>query len=298
MNSPVPAALGRIFISYRHADTSFPAGWLFERLAARYGKEQVFKDIDAIQPGDNFAEVIRSEVGACSVLLVLIGSQWLTVTDENGQRRIDSPDDFVRLEVQAALSRDIRVIPVLAGAARMPSAGELPECLVKLADRQALELNPARFDSDLDKLLRVLDQTLSDAMGHQQIVRGEGLQGSLGAPRAGDEVGRRIEIRGHVTGWRPYHRLWIVHRREVQGLFWLKSPEIRPDDQGNFSAVAFEGGPSGPVTISLLAVSPSRSRDFEKWQERGDQTGHYPGIHPASADGELAEVTVSYIQDA
>jgi TIR domain len=288
MSSPVPAALGRIFISYRHADTSYPAGWLFERLVAHYGKEQVFKDVDAIQPGDKFAEVITSGVEACSVLLVLIGRQWLTITDENGNRRIDRPDDFVRLEVQAALSRDIRVIPILVEGAPMPSAGELPESLVKLADRQALELNPARFDSDLDRLLRVLDQTLSEVTG---------LQGSLDAPRAGDEVGRRIEIRGHVTGWRPFHRLWIAHRREAQGLFWLKPPEIHPDSQGNFSAVVFEGGPSGPVTISLLAVAPSRSRDFEKWQERGDQTGHYPGIHPASADGQLAEVTVSYIQD-
>lgn len=298
MSSSVPAVLGRIFISYRREDTAFPAAWLFDRLVAHYGDGQVFKDINAIQPGDNFAEVIRSAVGSCDVLLVLIGGQWLTITDDNGQRRIDRPDDFVRLEVQAALSRDIRVIPILAGAARMPSAEELPECLVKLADKQALELDPAHFDSATDRLLAVLDQALSEAIDQEQFASGKDLRGTLDAPRDGDEVGRRIEVRGHVTGWRPYYRLWIAHRREPQGPFWLKPPEIRPDDQGNFSAVAFEGGPSGPVTILLIAVSPARGRDFEKWQERGDLTGHYPGIYPARADGELAKVTVSYTQDA
>jgi TIR domain-containing protein len=294
MSSSVPAVFGRIFISYRREDTGYPAAWLFGRLVAHFGEGQVFKDVDAIRPGDDFAEVIRTAVGSCDVLLVLIGAYWLTITDDSGQRRIDSPDDFVRLEVQAALDRDIRVIPILAGAPRMPRAVELPDGLADLAGRQALTLDPAHFDSDADKLLPLLDQALSDAMNKQELMTGRALEGSLDAPRDGDEVGGRVEVRGHVTGWRPSHRLWIVHRRERQGSFWLKPPEIRPDDLGNFSAVVFEGGPSGQLIISLLAVSPARGRDFEKWQERGDLTGQYPGIYPASADNELARVTVSY----
>lgn len=294
MSSSVPAVPGRIFISYRREDTGYPAAWLFSRLVAHFGEGQVFKDVDAIRPGDDFAEVIRSAVGSCDVLLVLIGAHWLTITDDSGQRRIDRSEDFVRLEVQAALDRDIRVIPILAGAERMLRAEELPDGLGRLAGRQALTLDPAHFDSDTDKLLPVLDQAVSDAMDKHELVSGKALEGSLEAPGNGEEVGGRIEVRGHVTGWRPSHRLWIAHRRERQGSFWLKPPEIQPDDQGNFSAVVFEGGPSGQVIISLLAVSPARSRDFDKWQERGDLTGHYPGIYPASADNELARITVSY----
>lgn len=297
MSSSVPGVLGRIFINYRREDTAYPAARLFDRLEAHFGEGQVFKDVDTIQPGENFAAVIRAAVESCDVLLALIGGQWLSVTDRNGQRRIDRPDDYVRLELEAALSREILVIPILAGASRMPSAEELPDSLVTLAHRQAHTLDPVHFDSDVDELLAVLDQALAEAMD-KQFVPEKGLAGWLDAPEEGDEVGRRIEVRGHVTGWRPYHRLWIALRREPQGLFWLKPPEIRPDDQGNFSSVVFESGPSGPVIISLLAVSPSRSRFFEKWQEHGDLTGHYPGIYTTDADRELARITALYTQDA
>lgn len=297
MSSSDPAALGRIFISYRREDTAYPAARLFDLLVAHYGEGQVFKDVDTIRPGKDFARVIKSAVESCSVLLALIGGQWLSVTDNNGERRIDCPDDYVRLELQTALSRDILVIPVLAGALRMPSAEELPNCLVKLAVRQAHTLDPVHFDSDTDELLAVLDQAFAEAMDEQSVPETD-LTGSLDAPGDGDEVGRRIEVLGHVTGWRPYHRLWIAHRSEPQGSFWLKPPEIRPDDQGNFSAVTFEGGPSGQVIISLLAVPPSRGRDFDKWQERGDLSGHYPGIYPIDADRELARILVSYTQGA
>jgi len=117
---------GRIFISYRREETAYPAGWLFDRLTDRYGAGAVFKDIDSIEPGDDFVDVVTRAVGSCDVLLALIGTQWLTVTEESGGRRIDSPGDYVRLEVEAALSRKVRVVPVLVGGASMPSAEDLP----------------------------------------------------------------------------------------------------------------------------------------------------------------------------
>jgi hypothetical protein len=86
-----PAAAGRIFISYRREETAYPAGWLYDRLADHYGGGQVFKDVDSIQLGDDFVEVITSAVGSCDVLLALIGDQWLTITDEHGRRRLDNP---------------------------------------------------------------------------------------------------------------------------------------------------------------------------------------------------------------
>ena len=152
---------GRIFISYRREETAYPAAWLYDRLADRYGG-QVFKDVDSIELGDDFVEVITRAVGSCDVLLALVGDQWLTVTGADGRRRLDDADDFVRLEIEAALTRNVRVIPILVDGARMPRADELPPSLTGLVRRQALELSPSRFDFDLSRLLKVLDKTLAE----------------------------------------------------------------------------------------------------------------------------------------
>ena len=161
----VPA---RIFMNYRREETAYPAGWLFDRLASHFGKDQVFKDIDSIEPGDDFIEVITTAVGSCDVLLAVIGGRWLTITGPDGRRRLDDPGDFVRLEIEAALARDVRVIPILDDEAQMPRADELPASLAKLARRQALELSPARFDFDTSRLLKVLDRTLAEVRATQQ----------------------------------------------------------------------------------------------------------------------------------
>jgi hypothetical protein len=114
---------GRIFISYRREETAYPAGWLFDRLEEQCGAGQIFKDVDSIELGDDFVEMITRAVGSCDVLLALIGDQWLTITDEDGRRRVDDPNDFVRVEIEAALTRKVRVIPILVDGARMPRAG-------------------------------------------------------------------------------------------------------------------------------------------------------------------------------
>jgi hypothetical protein len=154
---------GRIFVSYRHEETSYPAGWLFDRLVGHFGRDQIFKDIDSIELGDDFIEVITAAVGACDVLLALIGDQWLTMTGQDGRRRLDDPHDFVRLEIEAALTRNVRVIPILVEGAQMPRADQLPASLATLVRRQALELSPSRFDSDARRLLKVLDRTITEA---------------------------------------------------------------------------------------------------------------------------------------
>jgi len=149
-------------MSYRRDDTDFPAGWLYERLISHLGRGQVFKDVDSIELGDDFVEIITSAVGSCDVLLALIGDRWLEVTNDTGQRRLDDPHDFVRLELEAALKRKVRVIPILLGAASMPTADQLPASLSKLTRRQALQLTPAWFEADIGRLLRVLDRTLAE----------------------------------------------------------------------------------------------------------------------------------------
>jgi hypothetical protein len=101
------------------------------------------------------------------VLLALIGNEWLTVTDADGRRRLDRPDDFVRLEIETALTRNIRVIPILIDDASMPRADQLPSSLAGLVRRQALELSPNRFDYDTSRLLKVLDTTLVEVRTQQ-----------------------------------------------------------------------------------------------------------------------------------
>jgi hypothetical protein len=154
MNGQAGGSSG-VFISYRRADSDYPAGWLFERLAERFGRTRVFKDVDSLQPGDDFAEVITAAVSSCPALVAVIGERWLTITDDHGRRRLDDPDDFVRLEIEAALNRGVRVIPVLVDRASMPRSADLPTGLRPLARRQAVELSPYRFDTST--LIRVLD---------------------------------------------------------------------------------------------------------------------------------------------
>lgn len=145
-----------IFISYRRADAGWPARWLTDQLAEHFGRGVVFQDVDSIRPGDDFGAEIEAAVGACSVLLALIGPQWLTAKSDIG-RRLDDPQDWVRLEVEAAIKRDIRVIPVLVDGAKMPIADELPPSLRGLARKQAVSLNPANRDiSSLTSALKTI----------------------------------------------------------------------------------------------------------------------------------------------
>ena len=152
---------GRVFISYRRGDAAYPAGRLFDRLVDRFGAGRVFEDVDSIEPGDDFAEVITATVESCAVLLAVIGPHWLAAAGQDGRRRLDDPADFVRLEIEAALARGVRVIPVLVDGAQLPRAEQLPASLGRLAGRQALELSHARFGSDIGRLMSVLDRTLS-----------------------------------------------------------------------------------------------------------------------------------------
>src|SRR5262245_11276771 len=99
-----------IFISYRRVDTARNAGQLYDQISDYFGREQVFMDIDAIKPGEDFVKVLEKTVGSCEVLLVLIGTQWLTCTDPKGKRCLDNLDDFVRLEILWGINREMRLI--------------------------------------------------------------------------------------------------------------------------------------------------------------------------------------------
>jgi curved DNA-binding protein CbpA len=154
-------AVKMIFLCYRREDSAGHAGRLFDRLSARFGGDRVFMDVSTIEPGEDFVDAIQRTVGACDVQLVLIGRRWLTVTDEYRRPRLENPEDFVRLEISAALERQIRVIPVLVGRAAMPQSSELPQPLAPLTRRSAFELSDAAFHNDADRLIAAIDKVLS-----------------------------------------------------------------------------------------------------------------------------------------
>ncbi|MBS0496631.1 MAG: TIR domain-containing protein [Proteobacteria bacterium] len=154
--------MAKIFINYRRDDSAPYAGRLYDRLASHFGHDQLFMDIDQIEPGEVFDQVIQEKLKAVQVAVVLIGKQWLNIADATGQRRLDNPDDWVRLEIAALLERDIRVIPVLVGGATLPKATQLPECLVPLTRRQTIEITDHRFHADVDKLIKVLEKIMGE----------------------------------------------------------------------------------------------------------------------------------------
>ncbi len=150
---------GHIFINYRREDSSASAGRLYDRLSNHFSANQVFFDIDNLPLGVDFAEVIEENVSSCDVMIAVIGRRWIS-SHEGSKRRIDNPDDFVRIEIAAALKRNIRVIPVLVDGAMMPQARDLPDELKSLARRNALELSHKRFTTDLARLTAAIEWAL------------------------------------------------------------------------------------------------------------------------------------------
>jgi len=155
---------GQIFISYRRDDSAGYARALYDRLVQHFSKERVFMDVDAIEPGLPFDEAIKSALDQCEVLLVVIGRRWMDKQAGIGLR-INDPKDFVRLEIAAALSRNIRVVPVLLDGASMPTEEELPEPLRELARRNALEVSNSRFGSDTESLILAVRKALGESDG-------------------------------------------------------------------------------------------------------------------------------------
>ena len=156
--------LGQIYISYRRQETAWPARQLYDELVEHFPAEHVVKDYT--EPGVDFVERITAAVGSCDVLLALIGPQWLTITDDNGQRRLDNPEDYVRIEIETALTRKIRVIPILVDEAPMPRENQLPASLAALVRRNALEINPDTFDTQ--RLIATVRRTLEQELARRQ----------------------------------------------------------------------------------------------------------------------------------
>ena len=118
-------------------------------------------DIEDIPPGVDFEKFIGEAVSKCDLLIAIIGPQWSDTRDENGRRRLELDDDFTRIEIESALTRDIRVIPVLVGGAKMPTLAELPSSLRPLAKRQNFELPDRAWDDGCRRLAQAVEQALT-----------------------------------------------------------------------------------------------------------------------------------------
>jgi hypothetical protein len=153
---------GRIFISYRRDDDPGSAGRVFDVLERTFGADQIFIDVDYIEPGLDFAQVIKDRLAQSDVLLAVIGGRWSDIRDADGNRRLDNEADFVRLEIEIALTLRKRVIPVLVGNARMLSPDILPPSLRPLTLRNAVQIRHERFRSDTEVLVKALKRILDD----------------------------------------------------------------------------------------------------------------------------------------
>lgn len=264
----------KVFLSYRRDDGAAYAGRLYDRLAAEFGTGQVFMDIDQIEPGEDFVEVIETNIGVSTVLVVLIGRQWTSLVDQAGSRRLDNPEDFVRLEVDTALERGIRIIPVLVGGASMPLAQDVPQPLRPLTRRQAIELSDLRFHSDVDHLI----ETIEKKAGVEGAVVVNDLQPKYSESAesvASDakDASDTVDVRVAPPTKRPA-KLWLGRLLMLATIGFIASLGVgwmhpRPVDHGLSSPGFWEADiwvlwPSFTILFGVLFAIARRFRDRER----------------------------------
>jgi TIR domain len=144
----------KIFISYRRSDSVATSRAIYDYLAARFGAENVFLDIQSIPLGETYPIVLNDAINHCEILLLVIGPQWATAQDEAGHRRLLNSDDIARGEVETAIARGIPIIPAIIDGANMPDAAGLPPSIQQISH---LHGNPVRvgptFAGDMQRVV-------------------------------------------------------------------------------------------------------------------------------------------------
>lgn len=168
-----------IFISYRHRDTQGEASRLADDLRAALDDVQIFRDVETIEAGADFAQRLGKALNECTVLLAMIGPTWLEQRDAQGNRRIDNPNDWTRTEIATGLVRGVRVIPVKCRDASLPKPDELPAEIRALVTRQAFELDNNRWRYDIERLI---DQLVATGEFRRKQRVGDSSQSSLPPP--------------------------------------------------------------------------------------------------------------------
>jgi len=159
----------RIFISYRRDDSEGETGRLHDHLCnGHFSDEELFLDVEDIATGVNFKDAVEKAIDECSVMLVMIGTNWESSTDAGGNRRLDNPDDMVRHEIRTAITSDKRLFPILVKGAKMPKADKLPDDIRDLAFQNAIEIRHAHFRNDVTGLVTTLRQALTEIEGYSK----------------------------------------------------------------------------------------------------------------------------------
>jgi hypothetical protein len=195
--------VSNVFISYRREDSAPYAGRICDRLEAAFGRQHVFMDVQDIHPGADFADAIEKTVGACDVLIAVIGPRWAELLrSDRGEQ------DFVEHEIVSAMNRKVTVIPVLVGGAIMPSERELPSRLAPLARRQAISMRDAGFDQDASELVHSVRLSSGRGASAKRLVYGVVAAGILISVIGSIFLVTRSRNEASIGG------VWIVHMQK------------------------------------------------------------------------------------
>ena len=145
-----------IFISYRRADSASETGRLHDSIVKELGEEVVFMDTSSIELGAQWTQELEDALQSAQVVVVVIGPDWLRISDEWGMRRIDQENDWVRREIEVTLNSDKKLLPVLVKGAKLPPAGKLPQSIKDLTQRQAVDIRDEYWDHDIQLVLQQL----------------------------------------------------------------------------------------------------------------------------------------------
>ena len=227
--------MAQIFISYRREDSAGYAGRLSEALERRLGHGAVFRDVDALQPGQDFVDTIAIRLRDARACLVLIGREWLDAKDKSGRRRLEEPNDYVLHEIATALrGPDMLVIPVLVEGTRMPAPDELPESIQALARRHAAALHDESWDGDVDRLVTVVRKATGGGLPF-----------------------------GDVRTWLQRHRLRLAGAvaAALVALLLVQNRNPQPPAQSDTAAPVVPASTSAPDAASAAVVGPDRETD-------------------------------------
>ena len=275
--------MSRIFITYRRLDSSSETGRIADRLQTHFGQDSVFYDITTIPLGIDFPTFINSQLNTTEIFLVVIGDNWLDLKDADGNRRIDDPNDWVRIEVAAALARDaLPVIPVMVGEASNPPPKELlPEDIATIADRNGMLLrSDSTFEGQIKRLINYIADYFDENSKHEATKDKQLLVG-----KNADEVlmrTKRLDVKDMHS-----IRFSLSTAHDVT---WWKAIKVI-DKRGTVSRLITEDDVHGPILSPCIPISQFGEEviiEFHKAKTFGVpvhvETMKFPTTHLKGAD--------------
>jgi formylglycine-generating enzyme required for sulfatase activity len=264
-------APGGIFICYRRGDSIAYAGRLYDRLSGHFGAERVFMDIDGIEPGEDFVQVIEGTLSRCDAVIAVIGKTWAAMVDEEGVRRLDDPRDFVRLELATALRLGVRVIPTLVGGARFPRTSEIPAALQELGRRNALEIHDTDFHQNAAKLIATLDKVLAEAEERRRVSK----PGSVEAPAVVKSLISKtaplpvpsLSVQRYRARWLAFAGGLVVGAGLLVAIWKNRQSAVPPAPQIPATSIPTTSTPA--TSKDTPTPSPSRSDDVKVTRPKG-----------------------------